>query len=101
MSAGHGNGMMGASGGITRSDARPRGATTDVAPTILYALGVPISGELAGRPVLELFSEEFAAKYPVRTVETYGPPTVTPAARGGQPLDEAMIDRLRSLGYVR
>ena len=32
----------------------------DIMPTVLHALGVPISRELAGRPMVELFSVEFA-----------------------------------------
>jgi arylsulfatase A-like enzyme len=72
-----------------------------VMPTILQALGVPLSRELAGRPLLELFAAEFARRYPVRHVSTYGVPSAARAERGGQPLDQEMIDRLRSLGYVR
>ncbi len=40
------------------------------------------------------------ARYPVRHVETYGVPSAL-RCRAGQPLDQEMIDRLRSLGYVR
>ena len=43
----------------------------------------------------------FAARYPIRFVATYGPPSSTNQSRRGQPLDQEMIDRLRSLGYVR
>lgn len=74
---------------------------TDVMPTILHALGVPLSRELRGRPIVELFTAEFARRYPVREVSTYGPPSTDRIERGGQPLDQEMIDRLRSLGYVR
>jgi predicted AlkP superfamily phosphohydrolase/phosphomutase len=73
----------------------------DVTPTILQALGIPISRELAGRPLVELFSADFARRYPVREVSTYGPPSTDSIERRGQPLDQEMIDRLRSLGYVR
>jgi hypothetical protein len=73
----------------------------DVAPTVLHALGVPVSRELAGRALIELFSAEFAQRYPVRSVDTYGVPAPKQAPRGGDPLDQEMIDRLRSLGYVR
>jgi type I phosphodiesterase/nucleotide pyrophosphatase len=74
---------------------------TDVAPTILYALGVPISRELAGRPLVALFADEFVKRFPPREVATYGRPAAGEAPRTGQPLDQEMIDRLRSLGYVR
>jgi hypothetical protein len=70
-------------------------------PTLLYALGIPISRELAGRPLIELFSADFAKRYPVRAVSTYGRPGMTQSPRSGEPLDEEAIDRLRSLGYIR
>ena len=57
--------------------------------------------ELAGRPLTSLFEEGFMARYPVRRIATYGAPSAGTAERKGQPLDQEMIDRLRSLGYVR
>ena len=65
-------------------------------PTVLAALGVPFSRELRGRP-LAPFDSEGTLRY----VDTYGKPNVVTAPRAGQPLDQEMIDRLRSLGYVR
>ena len=79
------------------ADMRP----VDVAPTILYVLGVPISRELAGRPVMQMFAPEFLSRFPVREVATYGERRSTGAVREGEPLDEEMVERLRSLGYVR
>jgi hypothetical protein len=76
-------------------------AATAVASTVLYALGVPIGRDLPSPPVLQLFEPQFAARYPVRYVTTYGRPSAVPVSRTGQPLDQEMIDRLRSLGYVR
>jgi hypothetical protein len=73
----------------------------DVAPTILFALGVPLARDLKGTPMLELFNRDLALRYPVRYVETYGPPEAATSGKRGQPLDQEMIDRLRSLGYVR
>ena len=86
-----------ANGHLRDGDARP----TDVMPTILQALGVPLSRELAGRPLVEVFAADFARRYPVRQVSTYGVPSAVRAERHGEPLDQEMIDRLRSLGYVR
>jgi Type I phosphodiesterase / nucleotide pyrophosphatase len=77
-----------------------KGFDVDVAPTILYALGVPIARDLHGSPMLELFDATFADR-PVRVVQTYGLPTQKPSDTQGQPLDQEMIERLRSLGYVR
>jgi len=75
--------------------------TTTLAPTILHALGIPVSRELTGRPLIKVFTRGFAERFPVREVETYGRRTLPSALREGQPLDREMIERLRSLGYVR
>lgn len=71
------------------------GRAVDVAPTILHRLGIPLSRELAGTP------RPMLGDSPLRYVDTYGRPFTAPAAREGQPLDQEMIDRLRSLGYVK
>jgi len=94
-------GLMAITGRASRPGASLTGSATDVTPTVLYALGVPISRQLAGAPLTGLFPAEFTARYPVRQTATYGRRSMKTAARTGQPLDQEMIDRLRSLGYVR
>ena len=102
-----GRGTAGASGRfVIRGPVARNGSTltaqaADVAPTVLYALGVPISQAIAGAPLVGLFTESFVARYAVRHVASYGRPEMRAARRTGQPLDQEMIDRLRSLGYVR
>jgi hypothetical protein len=76
-------------------------APTSVAATVLTALGVPIATDLAGTALRALFSDEFQGRFPTRTVATYGERRSAPPARTGQPLDREMIERMRSLGYVR
>jgi hypothetical protein len=83
------------------SASRSSGTLTDIAPTLLHALGLPVAADLAGRPVTAVFSPAFASAYTVRFVESYGEPRRRGEARAGTPLDQEMIDRLRSLGYVR
>ncbi|MEO8075328.1 MAG: alkaline phosphatase family protein, partial [Acidobacteriota bacterium] len=95
------DGLMGIAGRAARSGADVSGRITDVMPTVLHALGVPISRDLAGAPLNGLFSADFTRRYPVRQVASYGRPAAKSADRKGQPLDQEMIDRLRSLGYVR
>jgi hypothetical protein len=68
----------------------------DIAPTLLNALGVPLSRELPGQVVAHPGSPA-----PPRFVPTYGRPFTSPVSREGRPLDQEMIDRLRSLGYVK
>ena len=98
---GDGRAMMSVNGSAARSHQGSVSLATAAAPTVLYALGVPVSRDLPSAPLLELFDPEFAARYPPRYVATYGRPSAAPAIRSGQPLDQEMIDRLRSLGYVR
>jgi hypothetical protein len=94
-------GLLGVSGTITAQRVDVQARTVDVDPTILHMLGVPISRELPGTPLLALFDADFVRRYPVRQVATYGSPSIPSADRSGQPLDQEMIDRLRSLGYVK
>ena len=46
----------------------------DVAPTLLYALGMPIADDLDGRVLTDAFSEEFLARQPLSFLPTYERP---------------------------
>jgi len=96
-----GTALFGLNGPPIAGNVSVRGRPVDIAPTILHALGIPVSRELAGVPLTSFFDPAFLHRYPVRQVPTYGPPSVQRQARSGQPLDQEMIDRLRSLGYVK
>jgi hypothetical protein len=85
----------------TRASLRGDARLTDVAPTILYGLGLPISRELEGRPQSGLFGDEFARRFPVQEVATYGPRRGHTGVRSSDALDEEAVERLRSLGYIR
>lgn len=72
----------------------------DVAPTLLAGLGLPLSRELPGHPRPDVSRWQVnVASY--RYVDSYGRPFVQTPPRTGKPLDQEMIDRLRSLGYVK
>jgi hypothetical protein len=94
-------GRLGVAGKIAAARADVQARAVDAAPTILHVLGLPISRELPGTPMSALFSPDFMRRYPVRQIATYGPPSIPTSGRSGQPLDQEMIDRLRSLGYVK
>ncbi|HET9371841.1 MAG TPA: alkaline phosphatase family protein [Vicinamibacterales bacterium] len=94
-------GRVAISGGAAgRGDAGSM-APTAVAATVLHALGVPVASDLASGPDLRLLDPAFTAAHPIRTVSTYGARTSTSRPRGGKPLDREMIERMRSLGYLR
>lgn len=70
----------------------------DLAPTILYYLGLPVPENMDGRVVTEIFDPEFVAS---RTV-TRGAALVTGGAGGGisNEEEESMRQQLRGLGYL-
>ena len=89
--------MEGADAPSRFADLTEAAQAVDVAPTILNILGVPISRTLPGRA---LQVSPFGADKP-RFVADYGRPFSTAPATTGAPLDQEMIDRLRSLGYIK
>ncbi len=94
-------GLLAISGANAATIEADRGAPVSIAPTVLMALGIPVAADLAGTPAAALFTERFRAAHPARTVPTYGERRVSPRTTAGQPLDREMIERMRSLGYVR
>jgi hypothetical protein len=94
-------GLLAFSGDAAASGARATAAPVDAAPTILHLIGLPISEELDGVVRSELLSADFLVRHPVRTTPTYGRRGASTAVRGPAPLDNEMLERLRSLGYVR
>ncbi|HEX7181602.1 MAG TPA: alkaline phosphatase family protein [Thermoanaerobaculia bacterium] len=70
----------------------------DMAPTILYGLGLPVAESFAGRAWTELYSEDFRAAHPLRKIRSWG------ARRGGSArtsaADEKLLEELRALGYI-
>jgi hypothetical protein len=99
--ASRGKALLALSGAAARMGARTEARRQDVMPTLLYALGLPMSRELPGRPLTGVFGEAFAGGVGVRFVDSYGPRTLAPRPPNAAPLDQEMLDRLRSLGYVR
>ena len=71
----------------------------DVLPTIAWLLDLPISEELPGRVLDEAFEKPFADSRPVRRVSSYG--SRTPSAGLPSAADDALIEKLKALGYVQ
>ena len=65
------HGLAAAAGAHAASGVDLDGRTTSLAPTILHALGVPVSRELAARPLVRMFDEAFAQRFPsARSIAT-------------------------------
>jgi hypothetical protein len=69
----------------------------DIAPTALALLGLPVSREMSGRILDEVFQEDFLAQHPVEMVDSFPPPP--PIARE-KASDAGIAERLRALGYA-
>jgi len=99
-------GVFVASGpGIPSGAMLPQQSILDIAPTLLYSLGLPIPEDFQGRVIRDAFRAEQLAAEPIRT----GPPTESPRGNSaeaageesGEVESEALIlNRLRALGYV-
>jgi len=92
--------------GIRRGETVAGASVYDIAPTILRALGFPAADDQTGRALDEIFTPEFAAAAPRRTIPSYDRyfhswKMAALAAEGIDDLDEQMQERLRALGYVK
>lgn len=72
-----------------------------VAPTVLRLLGVPLAADLAGQPADALLTDAFRDAHQPTSVTTYGVRRQPVSVPGGRALDREMVERMRSLGYVR
>ena len=71
----------------------------DIAPTVLYLTGLPLSQEMEGTILTDCIEETFLQNHPVHSISTYGPP-LRERDPGTSDCDEAINERLRALGYI-
>jgi len=98
------NGVFVIAGGPVRQGHAFRDAKiTDIAPTILYMMGIPIPREMDGRPLLEAFEPRFVADRPPSYEQD------EPSDRADTPNrvdtfskeeEDLIAQRLRSMGYI-
>jgi hypothetical protein len=76
----------------------------NIAPTLLYSLGLPIPSSMEGKPELTAFEPSFLAAHPVRQEAGGLRPPKSRAA--GAPFardrdeQEALVEQLKALGYL-
>lgn len=71
----------------------------DVAPTVLYWLGIEIPQAIDGRVLLEAFSPEFQSAHPVRQGSRVATKTM-PASPLDPEDEQETLQRLKDLGYL-
>jgi hypothetical protein len=100
--AGSAAGLLAVTGAAASSVGSPDTVAAEaLAPSVLRALGVPVASDLAASSAETLLSDAFRAQFGLRTIPTYGERRGGTSGRTGKPLDQEMIERMRSLGYVR
>ncbi|MFH1068845.1 MAG: alkaline phosphatase family protein [Candidatus Glassbacteria bacterium] len=97
------NGVVIMSGVDVRSGYNPdyRMGLEDVAPTVLYLLGLPVSRDMGGEVVTSAGKEGPGGARPLTYVTSYGPPPIDTDSSLSYRHDREMIQRLRSLGYLK
>ncbi len=82
--ASHGDappGVIVAVGDVIRQGSRVRKASVlDVAPTLLYLMGLPVARDMEGRVLTELVDPAFSSDNPVTFIPSYESLAVTPAS---------------------
>lgn len=73
----------------------------DITPTMLYLMGLPVGRNMAGRVRTEVGVSPPGGPPSLRYVHSYGPPPAVGGQSTPYRYDREMIERLRSLGYVR
>ena len=66
------DGFVMAFGGAVRAARPDRGSVADIAPTILYFLGLPIGRDMDGTARTDFFSPSFTSTRPVAFIPSYG-----------------------------
>ena len=71
----------------------------DIAPTLLYLAGLPLSEEMDGSLLRGSIEEPFLNTHPVRSILSYGAPERKREVSLAED-DEEIKERLRALGYI-
>jgi predicted AlkP superfamily phosphohydrolase/phosphomutase len=98
----HSLGLFAAMGPQIRRGATTQANIVDIAPTILYALDLPVPRDMDGRVLEEVFTAQYRAAHPVRyeDSEVGGPGSGDEAQGYNQEEEQEMLRRLRGLGYI-
>ncbi len=95
-------GLLAARGhGVIREGVEVEGAAIqDLAPSILYVLGVPVPRDMDGHVLEGVFTPEYLSARPVLFGEVEGPGTLEEGRVYSAEEEEELARRLKGLGYV-
>ncbi|HVP57573.1 MAG TPA: tetratricopeptide repeat protein, partial [bacterium] len=87
--------------GIKRGHEIVDASVLDVAPTVLHLLGLPVGSRMTGKVLTDALDPAWARAHPVRQTAAYDSLIVGGgSAAAASPVDQALKDKLQSLGYV-
>jgi len=86
--------------GASTKNGSPPPHVRDIAPTVLYLLGLPVAEDLSGRILSEAIRPERLQGSPPQRVARYGPPPTLTKPRKSDSVDQEILERLRALGYL-
>jgi predicted AlkP superfamily phosphohydrolase/phosphomutase len=94
-------GVLIASGlGIAAAGRTTTARLMDVAPTALYALGVPLYDDMDGVPVLDLFTDEFRATHEIERRPNAAAVDASRVDPFSASEETEILEQLRGLGYI-
>ncbi len=73
---------------------------TDICPTLLYLLGVPAARDMDGRVFEEAIAEDYLKYHRIAQVRSYGKRETSNDVPRRSHLDDEIVERLKSLGYL-
>ncbi len=91
-------------GEISPAEIPTIGSVTDITPTILSLLGIPVGKDMHGVPLRGLIDPIVLSKFPIEYVDTHDTKKwlASRSARIREAIDqEERIEQLRSLGYIK
>lgn len=96
------NGIFLASGpGVRPGTAHPALSIADGSPLLMHGVGLPIPSDFEGRFPREIFDAGWLEAHPPATTATAAPAAADAVDSGmDEEGEEAVMDRLRSLGYI-
>jgi arylsulfatase A-like enzyme len=87
--------------GVFRQAERYTGARIyDLAPTLLYAMGLPVPREMDGRVLLDIFEPEFRQHHTLTYIEAEAKAHHEGDSAYSDEEESELRDTLRALGYV-
>lgn len=73
----------------------------DIAPTILYLMGLPVAKDMDGSVLTEAIRDDFLKRHSIKYIESYEVDIEKKEERPiRSPHDEEIKERMRSLGYI-